>query len=237
MPATQELKIYLAGPEVFLPNPLAKGADKRAAIARFNDEVLPDQNFRFSGLYPMSAESNYFTEDPPATAMLIFRKAVDLMDAADLIIANVTRFRGPSADVGTAFEMGYMHAQHKPVFAYYSMQETYFTADQCESTVLDRTNPDSDAHTTHVAKVRAFAAGYLVDRTTSKERDNYTHMIENFGLTDNLMIVGAVRSATGGQQGYAPAASFEAALQEAAAYYSKEQVHNRPQSREEAVHV
>ena len=37
---TKEVKIYLAGPEVFLPDPIAKGADKHAAIARFQPRSL-----------------------------------------------------------------------------------------------------------------------------------------------------------------------------------------------------
>ena len=30
------------------------------------------------------------------------------MDQADVIIANLTPFRGPSADAGTVYELGYM---------------------------------------------------------------------------------------------------------------------------------
>ena len=40
------------------------------------------------------------------------------MNKCDLIIANMTSFRGPSMDVGTAFEIGYMTAQGKPVWGY-----------------------------------------------------------------------------------------------------------------------
>ena len=217
---TKEVKIYLAGPEVFLPDPIAKGADKHATIERFNAEVLADKNFRFAGLYPMDAQIDSQIDEcaeTPTTAMRIFHADVGLMDESDLIIANITRFRGPSADVGTAFEMGYMHAQQKPVFVYYNVQETYFTSDQRETTVLDCASPDSDACTTYAEKVRAFAAGYLVDRSTTKDHDNYTHMIESFGLADNLMLIGAAKATTGEQQGYAPAASFRAALHEAAA--------------------
>lgn len=220
MSAKKEFKVYLAGPEVFLPDPIAKGADKYATIERFNHEVLPDKNFRFVGLYPMDAQIDVQIdeyEETPATAMRIFHADVDLMDKADLIIANITRFRGPSADVGTAFEMGYMYAQQKPVFVYYNMQETYFTSDQIETTVLDCASPDSDAHTTYAEKVHAFAAGYLVDHSTTKDHDNYTHMIENFGLADNLMLIGAAKTTTGKEQGYAPATSFWKALHEATA--------------------
>jgi nucleoside 2-deoxyribosyltransferase len=33
-----------------------------------------------------------------------------MMDAADAIIANLTPFRGPGADPGTVYELGYMAA-------------------------------------------------------------------------------------------------------------------------------
>ena len=224
----KKIKIYLAGPEVFLPDPIAKGADKRAAIERFNHEILPDKKFRFVGLYPMDADIDGCAETP-ATAMRIFHADVGLMDESDLVIANITRFRGPSADVGTAFEMGYMHAQQKPVFTYYNMQETYGTDDQNEIPALDCASSDSNARTTYAKKVHDFAAGYLVDRSITKDQDNYTHRIEGFGLADNLMLMGAAKAATGEEQGYAPADSFWAALQEAAA--SLEAKGNSTQSR------
>ena len=95
--------------------------------------------------------------------------------------------------------------------------------------MLDCASPDSDARTTYAEKVRHFAAGYLVDRATTTNQDNYTHLIETFGLADNLMLIGAAKAATGEEQGYAPAASFWAALREAAA--SIEASGNSPQSR------
>ena len=41
-----------------------------------------------------------------------------MMLACDIIIANVTPFRGPSADDGTAFELGFFDALGRPAFAY-----------------------------------------------------------------------------------------------------------------------
>ena len=41
-----------------------------------------------------------------------------LIDSCRALLANVTPFRGPSADVGTAWEMGYASGQGKPVVAY-----------------------------------------------------------------------------------------------------------------------
>ena len=36
-----------------------------------------------------------------------------MMDAADAIIANLTPFRGPGADAGTVYELGYMAGRGK----------------------------------------------------------------------------------------------------------------------------
>ena len=216
MTTTKQIhKIYLAGPEVFFPDPVTPGKTKHNAIARFNTEVLSEKNFNFAGLYPLDGNFGTFKEDTE-TAMLIFEADVALMDESDIVIANITRFRSPSADVGTAFEMGYMYARRKPVITYYNMQETYCTPDQRYATSLDCASPDSDARTPYATKVRDFANGYFVDRTTARDRDNYTHLIENFGLADNLMLIGAAKAESGERDGYHPANSFWAALQEAA---------------------
>ena len=48
----------------------------------------------------------------------IFKGNEAMMDAADAIIANLTPFRGPSADAGTVYELGYMAGRGKLLFAY-----------------------------------------------------------------------------------------------------------------------
>ena len=207
MIAIKEFSIYLAGPEVFLPDPVAEGANKRAVIDRFNREVLHDKNFRFTSHYPLDAKIEGYTNNP-RTAMQIYHACIEMMDKSDLIIANITHFRGPSADVGVAFEMGYMHAQQKPVFIYYNRQETYCTDHHITN---DETHPD--AQTIYCDKVRAFAKGYFIDRSPTEGRDNDNFLIEDFGLTDNLMLIGVARVDDGPD--YTPANSFWAALQEA----------------------
>jgi len=93
--------VYLAGPEVFLPNAVEIGAAKRALCAEFG----------FDGLYPGEG-------DAAVSAEAIYRRCISQMRNADLVIANLTPFRGPSADAGTVFELGYMTALGKPAFAY-----------------------------------------------------------------------------------------------------------------------
>jgi nucleoside 2-deoxyribosyltransferase len=41
-----------------------------------------------------------------------------VMQTCDAMIVNLTPFRGPSADVGSAYEMGFMRALGRPIFAY-----------------------------------------------------------------------------------------------------------------------
>lgn len=41
-----------------------------------------------------------------------------LIERCDVVLANVEPFRGPSLDVGTAFEIGMAVAMGKPVYAY-----------------------------------------------------------------------------------------------------------------------
>lgn len=217
----KEYKVYLAGPEVFFPNPDITYANKRAIIARFNGEVLRDADFKFVAISPLDGEIDDFKLDP-ATAMKIFIANIKHMQNADFVIANMTQFRGPSMDVGTAFEMGYMYGLDKPVFGYYNIAETYCTVDQVEKTAFDCAGDHPNAQTSYAGKVKKFANGYFTNSTApEQERDKYTHLIEGFGLSDNLMMIGAVKELSGEKTGYAMANSFQAALHEAAATFHK----------------
>lgn len=210
-------KIFLSGPDVFLPNPKEKAVDRKKAIEQFNQEVMHDADFEFVGIPPIDSDVDKFKNDP-ATAMKIFKINIDLMNSSDLIVANMTRFRGPSMDVGTAFEMGYMYALGKPVFGFYSIDDTYCTADQ-QSSAFDCTDKDSDEKTTYADKVKKFAGGFFLNPADS-HTDKYTHQIEDFNLGDNLMMIGAVHF--GSKTKYTVSSSFVAALHEAAASYRME---------------
>jgi nucleoside 2-deoxyribosyltransferase len=103
------LRIYLAGPEVFLPDAVAVGAAKRALCASFG----------FTGLYALEPPEVPAPDAAPfERAATIFRNCIAQMNRADLAIANLTPFRGTGADPGTAFEVGYMVAAGKRVFGY-----------------------------------------------------------------------------------------------------------------------
>ncbi|MFB2934852.1 nucleoside 2-deoxyribosyltransferase [Aerosakkonemataceae cyanobacterium BLCC-F154] len=102
------MRIYLAGPDVFLPDPMK--------AARAKQEIC--QRYGFIGMFPFDNNLNLADLSPKQAGIAIYKSNIQLMDSCDLIVANMTPFRGASMDVGTAFEMGYMAAQGKPVFGY-----------------------------------------------------------------------------------------------------------------------
>ena len=101
--------IYLAGPEVFLADTHEIGARKRAICARHG----------LVGVYPADEEClRDPTLPPPEQGLAISRAMERAMRGCHAMIVNLTPFRGPSADVGSAYEMGFMRALGRPVFAY-----------------------------------------------------------------------------------------------------------------------
>ena len=100
---------YLAGPDVFLPDAPAHAARKAAVCAAHGITALPPLNEDLETLAAMTEEEAW---------RAIFAKDVALMERADLVIANLTPFRGPSADAGTLVELGWFLGRGKPIFAY-----------------------------------------------------------------------------------------------------------------------
>jgi nucleoside 2-deoxyribosyltransferase len=111
------LVVYLAGPEVFLPEALELGK-KKTEICNMYD---------FEARFPLDVVPDPDEIDPSSVAISIFDVCVAMMDTCDLLIANMTPFRGISMDVGTAVELGYMHAKGKPVFGYTNVEADYAT--------------------------------------------------------------------------------------------------------------
>jgi len=101
------MKLYLAGPEVFLDDAREIGRRKLELCARHG----------FTGLYPLDGEP-LLVDDAGGLARAIFANNVALMRRADAVLANLSPFRGISADPGTAFEVGFAFALGKPVAAY-----------------------------------------------------------------------------------------------------------------------
>lgn len=167
--------VYLAGPEVFLPDPIGAGEHKKALIQKLNQKN--NWPFNLVGLYPMDNEIENFGFNFE-TGMNIYHANIELMDQAHFITANMVRFRGPSMDVGTAFEMGYMAGLNKPVFAYYDAAPFYGEAEQAGL---------------YVERVKKY---YPVS-PTDDHKDIHGQTIESFNMADNLMMVGSLESGNG----------------------------------------
>jgi len=73
---------------------------------------------RIEGCFPLDKELALSGRPGLSAARAIYQANVDLLDRADIVIANLTPFRGPSMDVGTAFEIGFADARGKKVFGY-----------------------------------------------------------------------------------------------------------------------
>jgi nucleoside 2-deoxyribosyltransferase len=112
--------VYLAGPEVFLPDAEEIGRYKVQACAEHGlDARYP--------LEPIAGLGDLTAVAGPDRAVRLFDALVAQLDGCDAVIANLTPFRGPSADVGTAWELGYAAGRGVPVFAYTNTLEHYFS--------------------------------------------------------------------------------------------------------------
>lgn len=138
------MKLYLAGPDVFRPDALAWAATARQLLAAHGHQAL----------VPLDNEAT--------TAGEIYRANLDLIRAADGVLANLNPFRGAEPDSGTCFEVGFAIALGKPVVAY-----------------LDDLRPQ-------VAKLAALC-GPLSERE-GRVFDAQGLAVENFGLPFNLML-------------------------------------------------
>jgi nucleoside 2-deoxyribosyltransferase len=106
--------VYLAGPDVFLPDSAAVGRRKQAICREHGLEGhYPGEEVELDGLAPKQQ------------ARALFEACVTMMDRCVAGLANVTPFRGVSADVGTAFEMGYLFGRGRPVWGYTSHAADY----------------------------------------------------------------------------------------------------------------
>jgi nucleoside 2-deoxyribosyltransferase len=100
-------RVYLAGPEVFLPDAVEMGRRKKELCAAYG----------FEGLYPFD---NEISPNLPGERIdaLIYHANEAMIRRAELGICNLTPFRGLSADAGTVFELGMLVGLGKRVFGY-----------------------------------------------------------------------------------------------------------------------
>jgi nucleoside 2-deoxyribosyltransferase len=164
--AAQPPRVYLAGPDVFLPNAWEL-AERKRKLCRANG---------LEGVSPLDADPEDLLDlSNKESAMAISRANEELIRGCKALIANLTPFRGPSADVGTAYELGFARALYLPVFGY---------SNQC-GTLLDRTTKHFLGRVKQVVNLETKKVSWL---------DPDQMKIEDFELTENLMLVGAVEA-------------------------------------------
>jgi nucleoside 2-deoxyribosyltransferase len=111
------------------------------------------------GLYPLD---NTIDLASRTASLDIFRGNEAMMDSADAIIANLTPFRGPGADAGTVYELGYMAGRGKLCLGYSNDPSVY--ADRARRFTSVRVE-----------------GGRLIDAQGLT--------VEDFGHPDNLMMI------------------------------------------------
>jgi nucleoside 2-deoxyribosyltransferase len=156
-------RVYLAGPDVFLPDAIAWMERKKAICA----------GFRLTGVSPLDDLPN----EPPEWAGLpewrrIARRNEAHIRGCSAVIANLTPFRGPSADVGTVFEIGFARGLGLAVFGYATVATAF----------LDRT-------------LSSIGGGRQAADGSWWDPDGL--LVEQFGLFDNLMIEGGITDSGG----------------------------------------
>jgi len=109
-----EVKLYLAGPEVFLPDATDHAQVQRALCILYG----------FIGLHPM--DNNVDVSDISYnTAVRIYRGDIRQIHECDIVVANCNSFRGALIDDGTAYELGFGNALGKPSYGYISTLDSY----------------------------------------------------------------------------------------------------------------
>jgi nucleoside 2-deoxyribosyltransferase len=152
--------LYIGGPDIALPDADAVLGKKRKLCAN-------------KGFVPVLPSDSVLVETEVSEAMAreIYADRVQRLRLADAAILNLTPWRGPHSNVGTAFEAGFMAALGKPVFAYMNVE----TEDDAEL----RARIEIDM-------------GVELDRK-GVWRDGYGGEIEDFGLPEDLMLWGEAR--------------------------------------------
>lgn len=175
MTGSVEIHVYLAGPDVFFPDAAGIGKRKKAFV-----EALG-----MVGHFPFDNEVDVASfSDKKAAALHIAALNESMMRNCigvgrfGVILANIAPFHGPSADVGTAFEIGYMAAL------------SHF-----DNVLIVGYTDDARDFSQRVADD---IYGGQVGKVEGRLKSAHGFSIEDFGLADNLMLIGAIER-TGGK--------------------------------------
>lgn len=105
----EELKIYIAGPGVFLPNAKEHGILLKEICKKYG----------FKGLYPLDNDVSFDgNKSKKQIARMIKVGNTNFIKEADIIVANLNPFRGFEMDSGTAYELGYADAINKKIVGF-----------------------------------------------------------------------------------------------------------------------
>ncbi len=168
-----KLKVYLAGPDVFYPQAQERLSDKRIQLEKSN----------LIAFTPLDNQVDFNNKPKDKIAFEIAHNNEAIMQSSNVILANLENWhQSPSADVGTAFEIGFMSARYERnpnqvlIIGYYpnGIPDT-FSKRVMEKIGVSENPSNGDS---------VFdAMGY---------------MVENFDLEDNLMLINAIHK-SGGQ--------------------------------------
>lgn len=147
--------LYIGGPDLAFPGGEALLTSKRALCEA-------------AGFVPVVSTDSILVETSASEAMAreIYADRVSRMRLADAAIINLTAWRGPSCDPSAAFEVGFLGALNKPVFAYM--------------------NAPSEAE----AELRVRIEDQIGGEADRKGRlvDGYGVEIEDYGLPESLLV-------------------------------------------------
>jgi nucleoside 2-deoxyribosyltransferase len=147
--------LYLSGPDLWFPEAEAHATRKRELCAA-------------AGFVGVTSFDGVLVETAPSEAMAreIYADSIARLRQCDAVVANLTPWRGPSCDPGTAFEVGFAAALGKPVFAYL--------------------NVDDEDEADHRGRVET-RLGAERD-ADGRWLDAFGCEVEDFGLPENLML-------------------------------------------------
>ena len=158
--------VYLAGPDVFARNALAHSQELK--------EIC--KNHKLIGHFPLDNELPTSGKPPQQIGHLISEKNEELIRKCDGVLANLTPFRGPSADPGTVYEVGFARGLGKVIVGYTDTGATF----------RDRT----------VQWLKRLGEAPSV-RDDGTPEDARRMSIEDFDMMDNLMIPGGIEASGG----------------------------------------
>ena len=104
------MKIYLSAPDVFMRNEREVAIEKKRICEEYGIQgVFPTENINMEYVLKQS---------PQDMSMLMYKANRNLIKQCDMILANVSPFRGKSMDVGVAHEIGCFDIMERPIYIY-----------------------------------------------------------------------------------------------------------------------